>query len=392
MKRSFISTAQPINDFKRLHISAKISSHELINEDTFLGDKYVLYIVNIFTHYKEWSVRKRYSHFQDLHKSLSEKITGVTDLDFPPKRIFKNSDGTIIERKEKLESYLNYLFRNVNICLYNEILEFLEVEKELLALLMKNNTMIESKTSVAVKRYYSMMRQSLDSGQKKAKSVGDNISLGGGNYYSSFLEFKMQDKSGVNNEKSANMMVVEEFLRNLEYKFENKCDIIKTFEGFLKSKKSWPNFKREEISKLFYGDTFMSSSHLSNNSLSSDNSSNSKNYIKGLFFHIGNIEQNILGAETCLEFLCKLTDYEYNPDCEAYVYMLKTSKIEFLHSLRLNEHIKSNKNNISNFSFRILKAILNEDRAINSKLKKLIGEDEIIGKFLYWYENSQSYS
>lgn len=389
MKRSFISNKQPIIDYKRLHISAKICSHEIINEDSFLGDKYVVYIVNIFTHYKEWSVRKRYSHFEDLHKILSEKIKGALDLDFPPKRIFKNSESTISERKEKLETYLNYLFRNVNICLHDEVLEFLEVEKELLALLMKNNTMIESKTSVAVKRYYSMKRNSLDSSQKKARSVDDTYHAG--NYYSSFLEFKLQDKS-LNSEKSANMMVVEEFLRNLEFKFENKCEIIKTFEGFLKSKKNWPNFKREEISKLFYGETFMNNSHISGNSISSDNSNYSKNYIKGLFYHIGNIEQNILGAESCLEFLCKLIDYEYNPDCEAYIYMLKTSKVEHLHSLKLNEHFRSNKIYIVNFCNRILRAIVHEDKAITSKLKKLVNDEDIINKFVYWYENSQTFS
>lgn len=389
MKKSFILTSETLNDYKRLHISAKIDSHEFIIEDSFLGEKYVLYNIKIFTCYKDWLVKKRYSNFEDLNRSLKEKIKNINFSDFPPKRVFKNSETTIKERKQKFEDYLNFLFRNVNICIYDEILQFIEIEKELLALLMKNNTMIESKTSMAVKRYYSMNKMSLENVVKKCKSLeNENIKFNGKqNYYSTFLEFKLQDKAAVF-EKSANLMVVEEFLRNLDFKFENKCEIVKTFEGFLKSKKNWPSFKKEEISRLFYGDT----PNLNNlaNSVSSDNSNNSKLQLKGLFYHIGNTEQNVLGAEACLEFLGKLIDYEYNPDVDAYIFMLKTSKVENIITLRLNDHIKSNKINIINICFRVIKAIVNEDKQMLTKLRKIICEDDIIDKFLFWFENNEN--
>jgi len=312
--------------------------------------------------------------------------------DFPPKRFFKNSDDTIKERKELFENYLNFLFRNVNICSHAEIIDFLEMEKELLTLLMKSNTMIESSSSTAIKRYYSMKKGSEISSNmvKKCRSVDDtnlNSLKASDNYYSSFLEYKLNQEK-TNSEKSANMLVVEEFLRNLEFKFENKYDIIKTFEQFLKSKKNWPSFKRDEISKLFYGDIITYSSNISANSLSSESSNASRTYLKGLMYHIGNIEQNNLGAQTCLEFLGKLIDYEFNPECEAYIFVLKTSKIEYLHSMKINEHIKNNKISIVTICYRLLKAIVNEDKSMESKLKKLVNDEEIIEKFLFWLENN----
>lgn len=388
MKKSFSNSQDHIEDNKRLHISARISSHEIKEEDSFLGDKYVIYKVNLSTFYKNWMVGKRYSDFETLHKALEGKIGDLPE--FPPKRYFKNSDSTIKERKTKLENYLNYLFKRVNICSFSEIMDFVEMDKDLLLLLMKSNTMIESKTSVAVKRYYSMKKNTFSDGSvKKAKSV-DNLNICGENYYSSFLDFKRQEKNSTG-EKSMNMMVVEEFLRNLDFKCENKCDVIKTFEQFLKNKKSWPNFRREEINKLLFGETPLYSSNISNNSLDSDENSTSsigsgKMYLKGLLYHIGNVEQNSLGAETCLEFLGKLIDYEYNPDCEAYIYILKTAKIEQLHSMRLNDHIRSGKFNIVKIAFRIIRAIVSEDRSMETKLRKLVNEQAIIGKFINWIE------
>jgi hypothetical protein len=384
MKKSFSTTFEEINDYKRLHISAKISSHEMVNEETFMGDKYVLYTVSIFTFYKNWTLKKRYSNFVDLHKILQERISAIKLVDFPPKRLFKNSENVIQERKHKLEGYLNFLFKNVNICSYEEILNFIEIEKDLLLLLMKNNTMIENRTSVAMKRYYSL-KTNLDSGVKKARSVDSIFQPTKENYYSSFLQYKMQEEN-ITNEKSANMMVVEEFLRNLEFKFESKCDIIKTFEQFLKSKKQWPNFKREEICKLFYGETLANSS---SDSLSSESSSLSRSYLKGLFFHIGNIEQNPLGAEACLEFLSKLIDYEFNPDCEAYIYLLKTSKIEHLQSLRLNDFILTNKTSTICICFRILKAIFSEDKKLAQNIKKIISSESVAEKFFLWLEQTR---
>jgi hypothetical protein len=373
MHKSFVSTSE----FKKAIITAKITQHEVVREGSPFGNKYVLYFINFYTFYNTWTVKKRYSEFVDLHKTLCAKVKELPEL--PPKRFFNMSEDTIKERKTMLEFYLNFIFKNLNFCLYPEILEFIEMEKDLLSLLMKNNTMIENTTSNAVKRNYNLKKLDKEL-TKKSKSV-DNNNLNE-NYYHTFLDYKMEKTSS---EKSANLLVIEEFLRNLEYKAENKYDIIKTFESFLKSKKNWPSFKKEELQKLMFGDNII---YNTVGSFSSENSnlSGSKN-LKGLLYHVGSIDVNPLGAERCLEFLGKLIDYEFNPECDAYIFMIKTARLEYLLAMQLNEHLRSNKTSVTNTCNRILKCILSDDKFLNSKLRKLLKDEDLIEKFLNWFEN-----
>jgi hypothetical protein len=223
------------------------------------------------------------------------------------------------------------------------------------------------------------LKVNLKSDIKKPRSVE---TFNNDNYYSTFLDYKMEKTSS---KKSANMLVIEEFLRNLEFKAENKYDVIKTFESFLKSKKSWPSFKKDEIQKLFYGDVMNNTC----GSVSSDNSTLSQSrQVKGLMFHIGNIEQNALGAERCLEFMGKLLDYEFNPECDSYVFIMKTTKPDYLIMMRLGEHMRNPKANIVYICNRILKASLEGDKFINNKLKKILKDDELIDRFLTWLDNN----
>jgi hypothetical protein len=388
MKRSFYSVHTNINQNKKLQISARMSSHEIINEETFLGNKYAIYNVNFYTNYKNWTAKKRYSDFEDFHRIIQNKIPDLILTEFPPKRLLKTSESTIQERKAKLEAYLNMLFNSVNICSYGEILEFIEFDKDLLFFIMKNNTMIESKTTTAVKRYYSLANGNSRDSFKRAKSYEIiNGSSYDNNYYSSFLNYKLQNTTS-KFEKSDNMLVIEEFLRNLEFKSENKYQIVKSFEQFLKGKKVWPYFKSGEINILFYGEKDMHPSNLSEESMLSENSNTYLNTLNGLLHHVGNIEQNILGAESCLEFLSKLIDYEFNPDCEAYIHVLKQSQVEFFNYVRLKDYAKSNKNYIVNIVFRIIRSIVNEDKCMRIKLKKLINDEEVCKKFIDWMNNN----
>jgi hypothetical protein len=121
-------------------------------------------------------------------------------------------------------------------------------------------------------------------------------------------------------------------------------------------------------------------------SLTSENSLTSQRPLKGLMYHIGNVEQNLLGAETCLEFLAKLIDYEYNPECEAYIYILKTTKMEDIHAMKLSTHLQSKRNSIIQCCYRILKAMLNDDKQILQKLRKILIEQELVDKFLDWLD------
>ena len=91
------------------NIKARIINHSLVHGIGYNED-FIEYWVEISTDYKKWIVKKRYSEFYDLNKKLSEKMPELNKL-FPPKRIFKNSEKIIEERKSYFNKYLNYLFK-----------------------------------------------------------------------------------------------------------------------------------------------------------------------------------------------------------------------------------------------------------------------------------------
>ena len=410
------------NQSKRIYINCRIEDFEIYNESKFLRSKHVNYIIEINTFYKNWTIKKRYSEFEDLNKILITKITDLSE--FPQKRLFSASEDTITERKKKFENYLNHLFRNINICIYPEILEFIKLEKDLLNLFMINNSDLENTSNSAIKRNNILIRNNSICGDKfKSKSYEKERQS---NYFTSFLDYKLNASDKKEKiTKSANMLVIEEFLRNLEFKYENKLDIIKTFENFLKSKKNWPTFKLDELSKLFYGDIDINGNikyrreKINEYTYNNDNSNNINNlststnliklnnnrdkdkdtdidinkkekdiYLKGIIYHIGSLDENLLGAEACLEFLAKLINFEFNPECEAYIYMLKITKVDQLNNLRLIDHINNGKNNIILASFNILNAILKDDRSFNIKLKKILNDEIIIERFLLWNKSN----
>ena len=78
------------------------------------------------------------------------------------------------------------------------------------------------------------------------------------------------------------------------------------------------------------------------------------NKFNGLFYLIGNYNDNIILSIEVLDFLNKLIDTEYNPDSEIYIKIFKSLEIKDYKLLNLNKIIKNNiggnKNN-SNFKF-----------------------------------------
>lgn len=82
------------------------------------------------------------------------------------------------------------------------------------------------------------------------------------NYYRTLFEYEKHlflednDNDNINNidimDNKANL-VIEEFLRNLSQNIDNKTEVLKQFENFLKKGKTWPYFEEKEIEKLFIG-------------------------------------------------------------------------------------------------------------------------------------------
>ena len=250
------------------------------------------------------------------------------------------------------------------------------------------------------------------------------------NYFSTLLDF---EKSNLNYQyfdtqenknlynKESGTIVIQEFLKNLAQKnIENKTDIVKLFEEFLKQRQEWPRFSTADIIKLFVGNTnennnLMVSKKRSFNfegipKLSEKNKNKTEkkpeifiNYLskiseesleenipmdncvyKGLFHYIGEFEINILLSISCLGFLVKLLDNEFNPEVELYLKLFKTRKMTDYQLMRLEDIIKYNKGGVqsANNALKLL-SILTEDKNKDYITKYFIKDENIINKLKY---------
>ena len=459
------------------NIKASVIDHKLIH-GTGYNEDYVEYVVEVITDYKKWTVKKRYSEFYELNKKLSEKIPELKKL-FPPKRVFKTSVKTIEERKEYFNNYLHFLFNNKNIFTLTELLDFIEIEQKIIELYLKKHTMVKSDpdsiTYKALKDQFDKM--SLRTREEKSKSVGETINMKvntnsslstkinskeeinqkvdyfnlnkinnsimescdsiyevedlNTNYFSTLLDF---EKANLNYQyfdsqenknlydKESGTIVIQEFLKNLSQDIDNKTDIVKFFEEFLKQRQEWPKFSNADINKLFVGnnpDFFkvqekrgslnLSKSKSTGKSLNNlnlqsiDQNPNVKKYLKedydinggennpnenciykGLFHYIGEFDKNVLLSISCLNFLAKLLDNEFNPEVELYLKIFKSRRLYDFQLMKLEDIIKYNKGGVqsTNNAIKIL-SIISEDKSIEYMKKYLVKDDNILKKLQY---------
>jgi hypothetical protein len=235
--------------------------------------------------------------------------------------------------------------------------------------------------------------------------------------------------------------VIEEFLKNLSQDIDNKTDILATFEEFLKQNQKWPKFSKTDIIKLYVGNINNSTINpdkkmsfcanklnskmkcLSGNNLNkkefeneemtknklintkkclsnlgifngsnknnifkdyydSDNDDDdSDNYcnLKGLFYYIGDFDNNILLSFSCLELLVKLLDNEFNPEVEQYLSIFKTRRIIDYQSMKLDEIIKNKKGGVKAKKYALkLLSILVKDRNKDMIKKALIKDESVL--------------
>jgi hypothetical protein len=301
------------------------------------------YVIKIVTNLNSWQVNKRYRDFEKLNSNLSDKLSPLPKL--PQKSFFNLRDTVILERKVALEGYLNQVMTKHNLITFPLIMEFIEMEKEMFMLLSKCPTQIERHSDKRLSPLIPKRKSSDDLVQvKKANSNDCKID-------ENFLyEF--------NNEKEK-LDVINDFLKDLEKKEEDKCSFIHKFWTYLTKK--WPSYSKEEIMKLYYGDG---------------------NSLKGLLFHCGKISENSLGSQSCLDLLNKLIRYEYNPDCEKFLGVLKMGRLESLKKIKLEFHLKSSKNSVKQNSINIIKEVLNKERGLD--LHKILSDEIAENKFLNW--------
>ena len=110
--------------------------------------------------------------------------------------------------------------------------------------------------------------------------------------------------------------------------------------------------------------------------------------LKGLFYYIGDFDNNVLLSVSCLNLLVKLLDNEFNPEVDIYLRIFKTRKISDYQSMKLDEIIKYNKGGMkaSKNALKLLSILTKGKNKEN--IKKSLVKDETILKQLEIY-NSQ---
>ena len=104
-----------ISDFQEKYISSKVVT---------------FYTVNVYDNFsrKKWTLSKRYSEFEALHKNLSKLIANVPTI--PGKSLFKlTSSDALTKRKNHLEQFLTECVNRKDIMATDYIKDFLELDR-----------------------------------------------------------------------------------------------------------------------------------------------------------------------------------------------------------------------------------------------------------------------
>lgn len=400
---------------KYYRIRAKITGYALIHLSGFNND-YVEYTITVKTDYGNWYFKKRYEEFFKLNNELINKIPEINEY-FPPKRVFKNSESTIKERIKYFNRYLKFLLNKINIFLFNDILNFINLDFGILGLIIKKYNMLkinpeedyiyESLTEI-------FSKYKLDK-SKNNKEEEDFSYLKNDNYYNTIFEYEKNRQNSFDWDEpqsvSPSTYVIREFLYNLCEETSNKDDIIQAFETFLQKRRKWVMFSSKDILELFLGFDEHSEENKKENKKSinlfkwfnedqkekensdsnesdSDDKEKEEKKIPGLFQHIGDYKNNIFSAIGSLNLLEKLLNEQYNPDYEKYMNVFKTLKLYEFNYMKLNDIIKNNiggnKTNIK--AIKIL-AIIFSDKKWDKYQKEIIKDESVYNEYINFLNN-----
>lgn len=385
-KDSILSTESEQNE-----ITALISTYSIKeDENKYFNKNYALYEIKFFTRYKTWTLYKRYSQFLELRDKLaSKKIKNLPKL--PPKLYFSN-DQKLSERQLGLEDFLNDLFRNVNILRYPEIIEFIQCPKEIIDILSYNIdylNMINMNSSSIINttdnNLYYKGRVTISRNSSTSKNENDK-----NNFYCSLVRMNLSndnDKKNVrtseyNEEKEITHggIVIQEFLRNLIDTPYNKTELLYQFEYFLLNRdneesKSNSSFKwyflSENEIKTFLNGFYSNISHTK---------------INGFLYHCGNIINNKIASEQCLEFLKKLLNEDYNPQADLFLRVFKKCDINDIIQMELDKHIINNTNSVRIDAFMILYKYIENDKNYEDETKQILRNEKAEKMFLQWIQ------
>ena len=247
-------------------------------------------------------------------------------------------------------------------------------------------------------------------------------------YFKVYEEFKFQ-LGNFTKRSQVSFYIITEFLRNLKVHSSHIIEIINDFTEYLKLKNKWKKFNENEIMYIFLGmnkvdlhdeyfQYIFSEKKLSNKtlnislsekstmtstiqSMSNLNSSNTScfqvknafqdlfddDHLEGLFYYIGNFEENYLGAKSCLNLLNKIFERRFNPEIDKYITLFKKIDIKYIKLMKLCKFALTNNFLNQNLCHNILKVYLDgldEDNIVKI-LSELGADNKFIEKFLENY-------
>jgi hypothetical protein len=369
-------------DNEQIEIQALITSYSTEEDSKKLFNKnYISFEIKLNTPYKIWIIHKRYSEFVQLRKELESKnIKNLPTL--PPKVLFLN-EQKLNERQLRLEEFLNELFRNVNILRYQIILDFIECPQEILDIFLYNMDSTNMNLTIinTTNNYYN----GRISTNKKNVYNYDNIN--NNNLYCSMAQKLNYTKTDLDNndsfeeERSPGTLVIQEFLRNLMDISFNKTEFLFQFEFFLKNKKN-DEYEDDKIHNWFFLE--INEIEIFFNGFYS-NISHSK--INGFLYHCGNIQNNKIGTQKCLEFLNKILSEDFNPQADLFLKIFRKTKLENIIQMELENHIIGNSNSNRINAYKILYKYVGNDKNIKNKIKRILMCPKAENLFFNWFDN-----
>ena len=244
-------------------------------------------------------------------------------------------------------------------------------------------------------------------------------------YFKVYEEFKFQ-LGNFTKRSQVSFYIITEFLRNLKVHSSHIIEIINDFTEYLKLKNKWKKFNENEIMYIFLGMNkvdlhdeyfqyiFSEKNHSNKTlnislsekstmtstiqSMSNLNSSNTScfqvknafqdlfddDHLEGLFYYIGNFEENYLGAKSCLNLLNKIFERRFNPEIDKYITLFKKIDIKYIKLMKLCKFALTNNFLNQNLCHNILKVYLDgldEDNIVKI-LSELGADNKFIERFL----------
>lgn len=276
-----------------------------------------------------------------MHKELIKEHSEDTILPQFPTKIYwnKNSEINVQKRAMNLQKYLNELLSHDINSVKDCVFDFIEIEDEVYYILQTTQSFSSPKRC---SNHSSFGNESSLSSRYKSLSTFHESCVSQYNLYSNLLKY--------NNKKSddnkGRVLVIQEFLQNLEDNKENQGEIVRAFQNFY-DENNYAQFSFKEIAMLFKG---INSKHQLRHF---NEDINSIKPINGLLYHIGNYRQNILGSIACLELLINVLNCDKNYDYERYIQVIKSIDTEYLSMIKCKEIVKASNRQLSKLGHQL---------------------------------------